>query len=137
MNSVFQTPGHLQNVVDLEPPSFLADSSDIDVERQVPPLNLTENRFPEKQDTPEKDVDSVEDQQSNDNTAQEHAPQCDREIAIPIFTPVIETLKKTENERGNNGSPCLTPVLHIDGHAGKLDTSCREFYQLIKPLPTN
>ena len=134
MNTVFQTPGHLRNVVDLEPPSFLADSSDIDVERQVPPLNLTENRFPEKQDTPEKDVDkqdtpekdvdSVEDQQRNDSTTQEHAPQCDREIATPIFTPVIETLRKTENERGNNGSPCLTPVLHIEGHAGKLDTSC-------------
>ena len=131
VNSMCQTPGGFQqNLRYLEPPSFLADSSDIDVDRQVPPLNLSENRFPEKQDTPEKDVDSMEDQQNDSG-----APESDKEIATPIFTSVVEALKRTENDIGNNGSPCLTPVFPMDGHTGKIDPSCR--VSTSKPLLTN
>ena len=133
MNTVLQTPVSLQKVGDLEPPSFLADSSDIDVNSQVPPLNLTENHFLEKHDTPEKDEDSMEKHQSDHSNTHGHALQSDTEKMTPILTPDVEELKNTENKYGNNWSPCLTPVIQNDGPRGKLVICCKD-NQLIESL---
>lgn len=106
---------------DLEPPSFLADNSELDIDsnRDLAPVNLTEeNSQPEKQDTSEKEDDSME--KYHHNTISDHHTETDSQEVSPICTPNSEKLKSVENKIERNQLPCPTPAVQNGGHAGKL-----------------
>lgn len=90
----------------LEPPSFLAENSDLDFEniKLVPPLDLTEDGSnAEKTDTQEKEL----------YYSSYNLPKGNVQKVSPVFTPDIHAheLKKLEIKSGGSQSPCLTPVI--------------------------
>ena len=99
-----------QQFDDLEPPSFLAENSDLDFEnvKLVPPLNLTEDGSnTEKIDTQEKELHDSSDTHSY------NLPKGNVQKVSTVFTPDIHAheLKKLEIKSGGRQSPCLTPVI--------------------------